>query len=47
MGQPVRVTRLGHSAADLREQAAQCQDGAVVRRLLGLPSFRMVAASDC
>jgi hypothetical protein len=28
-------------------RTAQCQDGAIVRRLLGLPSFRMVAASDC
>jgi transposase len=36
MGRPIEITRLEHSATALRELAARTQDGAVVRRLLGI-----------
>ena len=36
MGRPIEITRAEHSAAALRELAAQTRDGAVVRRLLGI-----------
>jgi hypothetical protein len=36
MGRPIEITRLEHSAAVLRELAAQTREGAVVRRLLGI-----------
>ena len=36
MGQPITITRLDYDASDLRDLAAGCQDGAVVRRLLAL-----------
>jgi transposase len=36
MGKAIEITRSDHSAAELRELAAKTQDGAVVRRLLGM-----------
>lgn len=36
MGKPIAVTRLDRSAAELRDQAVATQEGAVVRRLLGI-----------
>ena len=36
MGQPVEITRLEHSASELRAFAAQIKDAAVARRLLAL-----------
>ena len=36
MGRPIEITRYEHSATTLRELAARTQDGAVVRRLLGI-----------
>jgi len=36
MSNPVPVTRLDKSAADLRRDASRCDDGAVVRRLLAI-----------
>jgi len=36
MGRPIEITRTEHSAAALRELAGRTQDGAVVRRLLGI-----------
>jgi transposase len=36
MGKAVEVTRLEHSAPELRHQAAKCRDGRVVRRLIAI-----------
>ena len=36
MGQPIEITRLEHSALDLRTFAAKSRDGGQVRRLLAL-----------
>jgi transposase len=36
MGRPIEITRFEHSVTALRELAARTQDGAVVRRLLGI-----------
>ena len=36
MGQPIEITRLEHSALDLRTFVAKCRDGGQVRRLLAL-----------
>jgi len=36
MGKAIEITHLEHSASKLRELAARAQDGAVVRRLLGI-----------
>lgn len=36
MGTALTITRMEHSAADLRTIAGKCHDGAQVRRLLGL-----------
>jgi transposase len=36
MGQPLSITRVDHSAADLRAIAGKCNDGPQVRRLLAI-----------
>ena len=36
MGNPIEITRLEHTAAELRGLASKCKDGAVVRRLLAI-----------
>jgi transposase len=36
MGKPIAITRLDLTAAELRAQAVKADDGAVVRRLLGI-----------
>ena len=36
MGQPVEITRLEHSASELRAFAAKIKDAAIARRLLAL-----------
>ena len=36
MGQPVEITRLEHSASELRAFSAQIKDAAIARRLLAL-----------
>jgi len=36
MGKAIEITRSDHSAVGLRELAAKTQDGAVMRRLLGM-----------
>ena len=36
MGKPIAITRLDHSAADLRALSPRCRDGGQVRRLLAL-----------
>lgn len=36
MGQPLSITRIDHSAADLRAVAGKCQDGPQSRRLLAI-----------
>jgi transposase len=36
MSAAVRITRTEHTAADLRELAAKCRDGARVRRMLAM-----------
>jgi len=36
MGKAIEITHLDRSAAELRGLASRCQDGAVVRRLLGI-----------
>jgi transposase len=36
MGKAIAITRLERSAAELRDQAVKTEDGAVVRRLLGI-----------
>jgi hypothetical protein len=36
MGQPVEITRLEHSASELRAFAAKIKDSAIARRLLAL-----------
>ncbi len=38
MGKPLPITRIEHSAEDLRAIASKCRDGAQVRRLLALAS---------
>src|SRR5271163_4479700 len=52
MGQAIVVTRKDHTAAELRELAAQSDDGAQVRRLLALALIlegrsRTEAAEQC
>ena len=36
MGQPVEITRLEHSASELRALSAKIKDAAIARRLLAL-----------
>ncbi len=39
MGAPLTITRVDHTAAELRLAAGKCRDGAQVRRLLALASI--------
>jgi len=41
MGQPIELTRLEHSASDLRGVAAKTGDGGWVRRLLAIALLGM------